>query len=168
VRVLVAAAVLTPVALLQVTLAPRLEVFGAFPNLLVVAVAGWTLLRGAGAGMRWAIAGGLFLDLVSPGPLGLHALALLVAAYAAGFVQRRFEPDPVLLPALTGAVAGVAYNIAAIAVLAALGTPVLIGGVVAHWVVPSAAYDALLMPPAALALARLAVRVPPPAQPVAW
>src|ERR1700704_1073561 len=86
VRYLLGGLLLLPAAVLQVTLAPRLEVFGAFPNLVLLVVVGWTLVRGAGAGIRWGIAGGLLLDLLAPGPLGVHALALVVAAYGTGFL----------------------------------------------------------------------------------
>lgn len=153
---------LLPAAVLQVTLAPRLEVAGAFPNLVLLLVAGWTLVRGAGAGIRWAIAGGLLLDLVAPGPLGEHALALAAAAYATGYLQRSFEADPVLLPALSGALATVVYNLVLLGVLALLQNPVALLPVLQGWVAPASLYDALLIPLAVLLLRRLDGVLPEP------
>ena len=161
-RYLAAALVLLPAAVLQVTLAPRLEVAGAFPNLVLLAVIGWTLVRGAGSGLRWAVAGGLCLDLVAPGPLGVHALALAVAAYGAGFLQRSFAADPVLLPAVSGALATVAYNLVLVALTALLGHPVQLLPVAEAWIAPSALYDAALTPLAFLLLRRLDRAVPLP------
>jgi rod shape-determining protein MreD len=159
-RYLVAGLLLLPAAVLQVTLAPRLELFGAFPNFVLLAVAGWTLVRGAGPGIRWAIAGGLLLDLLAPGPLGVHALALAVAAYGTGFLKRSFEPDPVLLPAASAALATVAYNLVLIAVSELLGNPVAFLPALQAWVAPSALYDAALLPPLLVLLRRLDRAVP--------
>ena len=159
-RYLVAGLLLLPAAVLQVTLAPRLELFGAFPNFVLLAVAGWTLVRGAGPGIRWAIAGGLLLDLLAPGPLGVHALALAVAAYGTGFLKRSFEPDPVLLPAASAALATVDYNLVLIAVSELLGNPVAFLPALQAWVAPSALYDAALLPPLLLWLRRLDRAVP--------
>jgi rod shape-determining protein MreD len=162
VRYLAAGLVLLPAAILQVTLAPRLEVAGAFPNLVLLAVVGWTLVRGAGAGIRWAIVGGLCLDLVAPGPLGVHPLALAAAAYGTGFLQRSFEADPVLLPGASGALATVAYNLVLVAVSDLLGHPIQLLPVLQAWIAPSALYEALLTPLALLLLRRLDRAVPLP------
>lgn len=161
-RYAAAAAVLLPAAVLQVTLAPRLAVAGAFPNLVLLAVVGWTLIRGAGSGLRWAIAGGLLLDLVAPGPLGVHALALAVAAYGVGFLQRSFEPDPVAMPAVSGALAALAYNLVLVAVSQLLGHPVSLLPVVQAWIAPAALYQAALTPLALLLLRRLDGALPQP------
>src|SRR5437660_2132118 len=139
-RYLAAGLVLLPAAILQVTLAPRLDLVGVFPNLVLLAVAGWTLVRGAGAGIRWAIGGGLLLDLVAPGALGVHALALVVAAYFTGFLQRSFAPDPVLLPATAGALTTVLYNLVLLGLSELAGHPVALLPVLQAWVVPSALY----------------------------
>lgn len=166
---LLAAALLLPAALLQVTLAPSLAVSGAFPNLLVVVVAGWTLCRGAGAGMRWALGGGLLLDLLAPGPLGVHAVALVAAAYAAGYVQRSYDPDPAVLPALTGLVAALVYNVVIVATAEAAGTRLALAAVFFPWVIPASLYCAALLPPAALALRWVERRLPRPRPEVtAW
>ncbi|GAC1616538.1 MAG: hypothetical protein NVS9B1_26230 [Candidatus Dormibacteraceae bacterium] len=160
-RGLLAGLVLLPAAVLQVTLAPRLEVAGAFPNLVLLAVVGWTLLEGAGAGLRWAVAGGLMLDLVAPGPLGLHALALLVAAYGTGLAQRLFDPDPVLLPGVSAALATVAYNLVLIGFAVLSRHPVAMLPVMQLWVAPSALYDAILMPFGFLLLGHVRGWLPP-------
>jgi rod shape-determining protein MreD len=162
VRYVVAGLILLPAAVLQVTLAPRLELFGAFPNFVLLVVVGWTLARGAGPGIRWAIGGGLLLDLLAPGPLGVHALALAVAAYGTGFLQRLFEPDPILLPSASAALATVAYNLVLVAVSLALGHPVAFLPALQAWVAPSALYDAALLPPLLLILRRLDRVIPMP------
>ena len=161
-KYLLTALVLIPAALLQVTLAPRLGIAGAFPNLVLLLVVAWTLMRGAGGGIGWAVAGGLLLDLLAPGPLGVHALALALAAYGTGFLKRSFEPDPVFLPAAAGALATVAYNLVLIGMTQLLGGSIAFLPVLAAWVAPSALYDAALLPITLLLLRRLDALVPQP------
>jgi rod shape-determining protein MreD len=161
-RYLVAALILLPAAVLQVTFAPRLDILGAFPNFVLLAVVGWTLVRGSGSGIRWAIGGGLLLDLLAPGPLGVHALPLSVAAYGTGFLKRSFEPDPVLLPAAAGALATVAYNLVLVVLTGLLGSSVAFLPAMAAWVAPSAVYDAALLPLSLVLLRRLDRAAPEP------
>jgi rod shape-determining protein MreD len=75
---------LTGVALVQSTLLSRVDVLGARPNLMLLVVLVWTVVRGIDEGLVWAFVGGLILDLLSGGPLASIALALLAAAYLAG------------------------------------------------------------------------------------
>ncbi len=159
-RAALGAGVVILAVLLQVTLAPSLSVAGAFPNLIVLAVVGWTLVAGAGSGLRWALAGGLLLDLAAPGPLGLHALALAMAAYAAGWCQRSFHAEPLLLPFATGALATVVYNLVLLGAADTLGQNVLLVPVLQSWVAPAALYDAVLMPAVVLLLRGLDARLP--------
>src|SRR5579859_4296819 len=78
-------ALMLAAALVQVTWAPRLEIVGAFPNLVLLAVVAVTWTRGVRAGMAWACVGGVFLDLTAAGPIGPHALGLLTGSYLTGF-----------------------------------------------------------------------------------
>lgn len=75
---------LTGVALIQTTFLARVDVLGGRPNLMLLVVLVWTVIRGIDEGLIWAFVGGLLLDLLSGGPLAGMALALLAAAYLAG------------------------------------------------------------------------------------
>jgi len=110
VRWAAAAAVILAAALLQSAWGPRLEIVGAFPNLvlLVVLAGAWTL--GPRAGMAWACAGGLLLDLLAAGPLGPHALALVPGAYAIGLLARGRHQPHALVVAVAAAVMTVFYS----------------------------------------------------------
>lgn len=67
-------------ALLQAAVLPELTLLQVRPNLVLVLVVLWTIARGGREGAVWAFGAGLFLDLLTLAPLGLHALALLSAA----------------------------------------------------------------------------------------
>jgi len=75
---------LTGVALIQSTLLSRVSLLGAQPNLMLLVVLIWAVIRGIDEGLLWAFVGGLILDLLSGGPLASIALALLAASYLAG------------------------------------------------------------------------------------
>lgn len=140
------AALLAAAALAQVTWAPRFEIAGAFPNLVLLAVVATTWTLGPRSGMVWACVGGVLLDLTSSGPIGPHALALLPGVYVIGFWTRNVEQATVVHVALTAAVSTLLYS--AVLVLAAdlLGLPVPPAGVVAQLALTAAVYNAVLMP----------------------
>ena len=57
---------------------------GARPNLMLLVVLIWAMVRGLDEGVVWAFVGGLIVDLLSGGPFAGTAVALVVAAYLAG------------------------------------------------------------------------------------
>ena len=139
-------------ALVQVTWAPHLSVYGAFPNLVLLIVVGTTWLAGTRSGMWWAISGGLLLGLTAPGPLGPHALALLAGAYVSGFWSRNVEASSVIQPVLAAALATVIYSLVLIGSDDTLDLPVPPFGLAAGLTAAAAVYNAALMVPIALAL----------------
>jgi rod shape-determining protein MreD len=75
---------LTGAALVQTTLLSRIDILGAQPNLVLLVVLLWSLVRGVDEGLMWAFLGGLIVDVLSGGPLAGTAIALLAAALLAG------------------------------------------------------------------------------------
>lgn len=67
-------------ALIQSSLGPFLTIADVHPDLVLVAVIGWTLLRESKEGVLWAIIGGLCLDLLSSGPFGAITVSLVVTS----------------------------------------------------------------------------------------
>jgi rod shape-determining protein MreD len=151
---LAVAAVLLATILVQVTWAPRLTIAGVFPNLALVAVIAVTWTGGVKAGMAWACVAGIMLDLTAPGPLGPHAMALMVGAYLTGFWIRNVDPESVLHPMLAVAASSAAYSIVLVAADDTLGLPVPPLGVALQLLVAASIYNAVLMPVALLFLRR--------------
>lgn len=154
-RRLAGAALMAAAALAQVTWAPHLEVAGAFPNLVLLGVVGVTWTHGQRAGMVWACVGGLLLDLVASGPIGPHAIALLVAAYAVGFWTRDLERPAAVHVVLTAAAGTVLYSAVLVLTGGLLGLPVPQPGTAMWLAFTAAVYNALLMPLALEVLRRL-------------
>jgi rod shape-determining protein MreD len=81
IRLYLAIPVLTIVALLQNTWLSRVNLWGARPDLMLQCVLAWTTIRGINEGIVWGFIGGLLVDLLSGGPLGVNVLALLAVAF---------------------------------------------------------------------------------------
>jgi len=115
---------LTGVALVQSVLLSRINLWGARPDLMLLLVLIWAVVRGMEEGLMFAFIGGLILDLFSGGPLGATPLALLAVAFLAGQPLGRGLGSPgvrVLLLALAGSLV---YHLVLLAVLAWSGRAV--------------------------------------------
>ena len=141
-----AAAMLLLAALTQVTWAPRLQIAGAFPNLVLLIVIAIAWQRGVRAAMVAACAGGVLLDLSSAGPVGPHVMALLAGVYATGFWIRNVESPNAIHAALTTALSTVIYALVLVLADVALGNPSvgLTAGV--ELAAVAAVYNAILAP----------------------
>jgi rod shape-determining protein MreD len=143
-RLAIAAALLAAV-LVQVAWAPRIAVAGAFPNLALVGVIAITWTGGVRKGMAWACVAGLMLDLTAPGPIGLHAVALLVGAYLTGFWTRNVDRESVVHPVIAAAVSTAAYSLVLVGVGEMLGLPVPPAGIAVQLVIAASIYNAVSM-----------------------
>jgi rod shape-determining protein MreD len=109
-------------AIVQVTLAQTPLGFAA--PLVLVAVVCRTLLGigaafpdvGLSRAIRWALYGGLALDVLTGTPLGAHALALLLAALIIAGATRRLRVERPVIPLLAVLVATLIHE-ATIAIL---------------------------------------------------
>lgn len=135
-------------ALVQVTWAPKLALAGAFPNLVLVGVVAIAWTRGQRAALVWACAGGLLLDLTAPGPLGPHALALLVVAYLTGFWVRNVDGSQLGHAVIATAAGTVAYSLVLMGANDLLELPLPAWSVAVEIAGAAAVYNAVLIIPA--------------------
>lgn len=142
-------------ALVQVTWAHQLEIAGAFPNLVLIAVIGLTWTQGARVGLVWSCVGGILLDLNAPGPLGPHALAVLVGTYASGFWARNLDRESPFHPAGAVALSTVLYSLVLIGADEALGLPIPPFRTALQLTIAAAIYNATLTPFVFMALRRV-------------
>lgn len=94
-RQLLRALMLLSLALVQTALAPTFWRFRA--DWVLIAVIGWTVLRGLIPGVRWAIYGGLSLDLLGVMPIGSHLLAMLICVIGVALVVEPLDREQPLL-----------------------------------------------------------------------
>ena len=154
-KVISGLALMLAAALVQVTWASQLEIAGAFPNLVLIAVVGLTWTEGVRSGLLWACAGGVLLGLNAPGPLGPHALALLAGAYVTGFWARNLDRDSPLHPAGAAALSTILYSLVLVGTDDATGLPIPPFRTALALAIAAAAYNAALTPLALAALRRV-------------
>jgi rod shape-determining protein MreD len=150
--------VLLVAAILQSTLFKQLNFYGAVPNLVLIIVVAWGLLRGGRESYLWAFVGGLALDLLSGGPLGLSSLALLLIAALISLTEGHVHSHATLLALAAAALGTLAFDTVLILGLALGGRqPWVPAGVepLARQTLTAMAVNTLLMLPTHRILRRL-------------
>ncbi len=138
----------------QVTFVNRLRLPGeASPDLVLLAVAGYALVRGAGAGAAMGFAAGLISDVLPPSAhlLGQNALVLCLIGFMAGRAMES-RPNAGPLVALACAVAG---PLIAVAVGAMLGDIRVEVSTLMATLPQTMLYNLLAAPPVVWAAARI-------------
>src|SRR5919109_2560697 len=84
--------------LLELTIGSYVRIGDAQPHFVLVLGVIWTVAAGLDAGLAWAFAGGLLLDILAPRPLGSSAFALLVSLSVASAASRPLQRLRPLVP----------------------------------------------------------------------
>ncbi|MGQ9516944.1 MAG: rod shape-determining protein MreD [Anaerolineae bacterium] len=126
----------------QSTLVPFLRIAGLHPDLVMILVAIWSVLRGYREGTIWALICGLMLDMLSGMPFGACTLALLGVSLLMHAVRRQVYRltfgSMVLLVTLA---TPVYYGIILFA-LWVMGGTVFLAGLVSRVIMPAALLNA--------------------------
>jgi rod shape-determining protein MreD len=134
-------------AAMQTSLVPSLELGPARPQLLLVWVVSWAVVRGRGEAMSWAIFGGLVLDLLSQMPPGSHLLALPLVTFLADLGHRVMQGSTALFAGAAVFAASILYGIILLVVLFATNHPVNLVDVVIGDILPGSAYNLVVLVP---------------------
>jgi rod shape-determining protein MreD len=133
-------------ALLQATLLPPVPYVGIRPDVVLLLVLAWTMVRGTTEGAVGAFVGGLALDVFSPLPLGSHALMLLLTVVPVGWIGAPFYRGNLIFPIAGAFLATALYNVLLLALGGLLGQSILWGSMLWRIVLPMALIEATLMP----------------------
>lgn len=136
---------LAVVALVQVSLLPALSVAGVYPNLALVVVVAWALLRGARSAVIWALIAGLWLDLLSGRPFGGYMLGLVAAAYVAGLGAATVYRSSILLALAITAITTVVQDGIQLALLWLGGGTYPLPDTLLRLVLPEIVYNGVVM-----------------------
>ncbi|MCM1282232.1 MAG: rod shape-determining protein MreD [Muribaculaceae bacterium] len=90
--------IITVCFLLQTTVFSALSFAGIAPNLLIIVVSAFGLMRGKKEGLWVGFFCGLLIDIFFGFYLGVYALLYMYVGYSNGFFQKRFFPDDIKLP----------------------------------------------------------------------
>jgi rod shape-determining protein MreD len=143
-KVLPAAGALLAAAILQVSVAPYLAVFGVVPNFLFLVVVTLALTEGPVAGGVSGFIAGLMFDLLGTSVVGPYALVLTVVGYGAGMLSANMFAEGWLLPVSVVALASLITEVAYGIVLAVLGVGVPFWHGFVTIMLPGAVYHTVL------------------------
>jgi rod shape-determining protein MreD len=121
-RFVIAGAVLAVATLVQSVTGPTLPVVRGRPDLVLVVVLAWSMLRGSGEGAFVGFLGGVLLDSVSYTPFGISAALLGLLGYCTGLPEVNVYRGNLPYFLGTAAVATLVFHTLYFLVLQALGT----------------------------------------------
>jgi rod shape-determining protein MreD len=134
-------------AVAQSTVLPHVRVLGGAADLVLLLALSWTLAGDWRGGMVWAFVGGLCLDLLSGGPLGVATIGLVLMAYFASLTEGRFWRSHFLLPLATAITCTVGFHCVYLAVISASGQAVNWGTGFGAIILPATLLNTLCMLP---------------------
>jgi rod shape-determining protein MreD len=76
--------ILLAAAVLQSVWVENIQILGGRPDLALLLIVTWAVIRGADEGAVWGFVGGIFCDLLSGGAFGMWTLALTAVGFLAG------------------------------------------------------------------------------------
>ena len=83
---------------LQTTTFQSLSIANVAPNLLIIVVSAFGLMRGKTEGMYIGFFSGFLIDIFCGFYLGIYALLYMYVGYLTGLFQKRFYPEDIKLP----------------------------------------------------------------------
>jgi rod shape-determining protein MreD len=134
-------------AAMQTSLVPAIAAGPARPQLLLVWIVCWAVVRGRGEALPWAIFGGLVLDLLSQMPPGSHLLALVVVTFLADLGHRVMQGSTELFAGAAVLAASILYGLVLAVVLLATQHPISLVDVVLRDLLPGALYNLVILVP---------------------
>lgn len=142
-------------ALVQTAFFSQVSFLGIKPDLMLIATAGWAIMRGMKEGALWAILGGLLIDLFSGAPLGRSTLALTPVLALAAMAQMVGVESSFLLSLGVIFISTFLYEGTSRLVLQVRNIPVAWGYSLLWIALPSALVNTMLTPPVYWALHHL-------------
>lgn len=132
-------------ALIQSSLGAFLTLAGVHPDLVLVVVIGWTLLRGAREGLLWALVGGICLDVLSSGPFGMMVVALVITSLLAGLGSGRVFGGYLTIPLALTFPLSLAYYLTCALILNTLKQPIAWLPTLTHVILPASVFNIVAM-----------------------
>lgn len=132
-------------ALVQISLLPALRVAGVYPNLPLMIVTAWALLRGTRSAVIWAVIAGLWLDLLSGSAFGGYTLGLVTAALLAGWASQTVYRSSIWLALAAAAAVTVVQDGIQLALLGLGGGTITLPDTLLRLVLPEIVYNCIVM-----------------------
>ena len=114
-----------------------MKIGGVHPDLVVILVIGWAILRNLEESLTWALIAGLCLDFLSGAPFGVFTFTIVVVTLIASLTAHgRVFGSGVVVPLSLTFPLSLLFNVLALAILRVLG----------HSIIWSTAFFGVLLP----------------------
>jgi rod shape-determining protein MreD len=145
-KYVIAAVVAEFLAILQVSAMPYIQILGVTPDLVLIFVACWAVVRGYEEATIVAPLAGFIEDLASSDPLGTSAIALAPIVFLAAATRMRAVDTEFLPTVFVVASGSLAYGIISMIVLAGTGQSIEWSDSLLRVVLPTCLVNALFTP----------------------
>lgn len=142
----VGALVLLAATVLQQGAISHASVASVRPDVVMLLVVNWSILRGVEAGMLWGLVGGLFVDMFSGLPFGTSSAGYVAVAVLLRLTERAFIRAHLLMPLITAFMATLVYYAVAFVVVASASHEYFLGQVFLRTVLGVAIFNAVVNP----------------------
>lgn len=155
-KILLKGAIIVVALLIQLTLINSITILGLKPDLIMVVVVVFSLLKGEKEGTISGFASGLLQDIFSTSLLGINALAKTVIGFTCGILKEKifYEHILFLIPVITF-IASFMQSILIFLLLRAFGIEYGLAWSIKQIAIPEALYSSLLSPFIFLAINKL-------------
>jgi rod shape-determining protein MreD len=147
VKILLKVGIIVTALLIQLTLLNSFTIQGLKPDLILLVVLVFSLLKGAEEGTVSGFASGLLQDIFSTGLLGVNALVKTVIGFISGILKEKIFSEHILflIPIITFVVS-ISQSILMLLILHAFGIEYGMVWSLKKIVLPEALYNSLLSP----------------------
>jgi len=155
-KILLKGSIIVVALLIQLTLINSITILGLKPDLIMVVVVVFSLLKGEKEGTISGFASGLLQDIFSTGLLGINALAKTVIGFSCGIIKEKIFHEHILfiIPVITF-IASLIQSILILLLLRAFGIEYGLAWSLKQIALPEALYSSLLSPFIFLAINKL-------------
>ncbi len=124
-------------------------------DFIFILILSWSFAKGGNAALAWAFSAGLFMDLISGGPLGPFTISLPAVAFLASFIYEHISPSNPFSSLPIALLLFILYDLFKVAILSFIGYNFIKAESIALITLPSALLNAVIAVPACLLLSRL-------------
>ncbi len=155
-KILLKSAIIVVALLIQLTLINSITILGLKPDLIMVVVVVFSLLKGEKEGTISGFASGLLQDIFSTGLLGINALVKTVIGFTCGILREKIFHEHILflIPVITF-IASITQSILIFLLLRAFGIEYGLAWSLKQVALPEALYSSLISPFVFLAINKL-------------
>jgi len=146
-KILLKSAIIVVALLIQLTLINSITILGLKPDLIMIVVVVFSLMKGEKEGTISGFASGLLQDIFSIGLLGINAFAKTVIGFTCGILKEKifYEHILFLIPIITF-IASLIQSILIFLLLRAFGIEYSLAWSLKQVALPEALYSSLLSP----------------------